>query len=260
MPCDTDIRRAGGASGADTDAAQLQYDATGNLIVGAFAENAPNGVPGYIDFVAAPDGTRACRFTCPPSAPASSSGSRAEVSFPLFAIPTAPAQLQSVFRMKVWLGSEWMTGDRVSIAQLHRGEALPDRWLFMLLYAGKGVMNLTIPLDFASDEYLTVCQTPIIPNSWMDISIRQSFVKAATGEAEMFVNGARVGAVRGVRTSYDDTTTGPYPKVGIYNILRYTTGPYVMYLRDYEQRTGPDPDSALGIVRRNRRGGLPMGR
>ena len=124
----------------------------------------------------------------------------------------------------------------------------------MLLFAGDGVLDLTIPLDFASDNYLTVARAPIIPNTWMDISIRQSFVKAATGEAELFINGARVGAVRGVRTSYDDSSTGPYPKIGIYNILRHTTGPWVMYLRGYEQRTGNEPDSLLGIVRRNRRG------
>lgn len=253
-PLNGDFRKKGGLNYLDSDVAGIEYDASGNLIGSVSVNEAPYGVEGFHKFTTAPDGSNSLRLYCPPCAVGSSSGTRAEFRYSLLSIPEFPTTVNSFYKVKIWLGKEWLTTKPVSVAQMHRGSGAtpPTAWLFWLLWVNNGYFELSIPnYELSPSDYVNVSRAPILVDSWIEIGIEMRFAKGKSGEVRLWVNGVGYNAVRGIRTAYDSAPNGPYPKVGIYNILRHTDVDYTMFVKDVEfYFDTPVSDKELNINRK----------
>lgn len=260
-PLDVDFRYQGGAAPTDSWASGIEHSEFGYGTESYTPTERPIGTPGFHDFMAAPDGSRCCRFSVTPAAADATIGTRAEFrTYPPLTVPDWPGSLWSFYRIKLWLGSEWLTKKPASIAQMHRGaDSVPSTaWLHWLVWVRDGAMELSIPsYSTNASDYTTVSRAPLVTGRWMDLGVEMRFAKGAGGSARLWVDGRGYDRQSGIRTAHDTAPNGPMPKVGIYNILAHTDQTYMMYAKQWELHTQQATDAELGVARRNRRQVLP---
>lgn len=243
-PLASNLLREGGVAASDTDFIDIQTSNADGEIVGYSAESNPTGIPSRVYF----DGS-ATVFDCVANATGGeASGTRSELRLPALSVPPSGYTLRSIrldfLAVSMPVVADGDTNPGCSILQMHCG--VSGQWLTWMIFETNGLLSVAVPSDFASASYTLIGSARYLQGQWNRICVKQRMSKDATGELYFYLNDVLFAKSRG-RNCHDDTSVGPYLKIGVYNIIRRSGIPnIVIRVKNMVLHENTVSDTALG--------------
>lgn len=243
-PLASNLRRQGGATAADTDVVDVQSAYPDAVTYEYSAETYSTGLPDRLVF----DGESANCICVPNATGGESSGTRTELRFPLISVPASGyvAHMLS-WQFKVVETPASPDGSPgFSLAQMHCG--IPDTWLTWMLFETNGMIEVSVPAAWTGAGYKLIGGARYLAGEWNRINIQHWMAKDGSGSLRVWLNGVCIAVLLG-QTVHADTSSGPYFKLGIYNVLRRTAGQMSVRYKDLTIYSGAVADNTVGLSR-----------
>lgn len=243
-PLASNLLREGGVAASDTDFIDIQTSNGSGETLGYPAASNPSGIPERVYF-----DTGATVFDCIANATgAEPFGTRSELRLPALSVPSSGYTLRSIrldfLAVSMPVVPDGDANPGCSILQMHCG--ISGQFLTWMIFETNGLLSVAVPSDFSSANSTLIGGARYFQGQWNRLCIKQRMSKDATGELYFYLNDVLFARSSG-RNCHDDTSVGPYLKIGIYNIIRRSGIPnIVMRAKNFAVYDDAASDALLG--------------